>query len=214
MCIVQVGSGEKMELVVNKKNIKFLIIKIFLSLLLFMLLCCLCLYIILNIYINNKGIKIKYEDIKNEITIELTEKQIEIMSYIYTNNKGPKFKKLPLIMDFVSSKNKMAYIMATFYFAKNDERNKKITTMRNIEKNIDYKDCYNYVISNAYFGNGIIGLADASKCYFDKDYAYLSNEEFIKLILATINPIKYNIEIGNKRLIEEKVNEISKRTNE
>ena len=147
MCTVQVGSGEKMELVVNKKNIKFLIIKIFLSLLLFMLLCCLCLYIILNIYINNKGIKIKYEDIKNEITIELTEKQIEIMSYIYTNNKGPKFKKLPLIMDFVSSKNKMAYIMATFYFAKNDERNKKITTMdrriiifgtmRNIEKNID-----------------------------------------------------------------------------
>ena len=86
--------------------------------------------------------------------------------------------------------------------------------MRNIEKNIDYKDCYNYVISNSYFGNGIIGLADASKCYFDKDYAYLSNEEFIKLILATINPIKYNIEIGNKRLIEEKVNEISKRINE
>lgn len=127
-------------------------------------------------------------------------------------------------MDFVSSKNKMAYIMATFYFAKSDERNKKITTMdwriiifgtmRNIEKNIEYKDCYNYVISNVYFGNGIIGLADASKCYFDKDYNCLSNEEFIKLILATINPIKYNIEIGNKRLIEEKVNEISKRINE
>jgi len=221
---VQVGSGEKMELVVNKKNIKFLIIKIFLSLLLFMLLCCLCLYIILNIYINNKGIKIKYEDIKNEITIELTEKQIEIMSYIYTNNKGPKFKKLPLIMDFVSSKNKMAYIMATFYFAKNDERNKEITTMdrriiifgtrRNIENSIKYKDCYNYVISNSYFGNGIIGLADASKCYFDKDYNYLSNEEFIKLILTTINPIKYNIEVGNKRIIEEKVNEIFKCINE
>ena len=190
----------------------------------FTLLCCLCLYIILNIYINNKGIKIKYEDIKNEITIELTEKQIEIVSYIYTNNKNPKLKKLPLIMDFVSSNNKMAYIMAALYFEKNDKGNKEITTMdrriiifgtrRNIENNIKYKDCYNYVISNSYFGNGIIGLADASKCYFDKDYTYLSNEEFIKLILATINPIKYNIEIGNKGLIKEKVNEISKRINE
>ena len=196
----------------------------FRSLLLFMLLCSLCVYIFLNIYINKKGIKIKYENIKNETAIELTEKQMEIVSYIYTNDKNPKLKKLPLIMDFVSSKNKMAYIMATFYFEKHDERNKKIRTMdwriiilgtmRNIEKNIEYKDCYNYVISNSYFGNGIIGLADASEFYFDKDYNCLSNEEFIKLILATINPIKYNIEIGNKRLIEEKVNEISKRINE
>ena len=213
-----------MELAVSKKNIKSLIIKIFRSLLLFMLLCSLCVYIFLNIYINKKGIKIKYENIKNETTVELTEKQIEIMSYIYTNNKNPKFKKLPLIMDFASSKNKMAYIMATFYFLKNDERNKKITTMdwriiifgtmRNIEKNIEYKDCYNYVISNAYFGNGIIGLADASKCYFDKDYNCLSNEEFIELILMTTNPTRYNIETGNKRLIKEKFNEISNYINE
>lgn len=117
-----------MELAVSKKNIRSLVIKIFLSLLLFMLFCCLFLYIFLNIYINKKGIKIKYENIKNETTVELTEKQIEIMSYIYTNNKNPKFKKLPLIMDFVSSKNKMAYIMATFYFLKNDERIIKIET--------------------------------------------------------------------------------------
>ena len=82
-----------MESVVSKKNIKFLIIKIFLSLLLFVLLFSLCLYIFLNIYINKKGIKIKYENIKNEATIELTEKQIEIVSYIYTNNKNPKLKK-------------------------------------------------------------------------------------------------------------------------
>lgn len=77
-----------MESAVSKKNIKSLIIKIFLCLLLFMLLCCLCLYIFLNIYINKKGIKIKYENIKNETAIELTEKQIEIVSYIYTNNKN------------------------------------------------------------------------------------------------------------------------------
>lgn len=89
-----------MELAVSKKNIKSLIIKVFLFLLLFMLLCCLCLYIILNIYINNKGIKIKYEDIKNEITIELTEKQIEIVSYIYTNNKNPKLKKTSINYGF------------------------------------------------------------------------------------------------------------------
>ena len=213
-----------MKLAVNKKSIKSLIIKTFFSLLLFMLLCCLCLYIFLNIYINKKGIKIKYENIKNETAIELTEKQIEIVSYIYTNNKNPKLKKLPLITDFVFSKNKMAYIMATFYFEKHDERNEKIGTMdrrivilgtmRNIEKNINYKDCYNYVISNSYFGNGIIGLVDASEFYFDKDYTYLSNEEFIKLILTAINPSRYNIESGNKRLIEEKVNEISKYINE
>ena len=213
-----------MESVVSKKNIKPLIIKMFFSLLLFMLLCCLCVYIFLNIYINKKGIKIKYENIKNETAIELTEKQIEIASYIYTNNKNPKLKKLPLIMDFVSSKNKMAYIMAVFYFDQNDERNKKIRTMdrrmvilgtmRDIEKNINYKDCYNYVISNSYFGNGIIGLADASEFYFDKDYTYLSNEEFIKLILTAINPSRYTIKLGNKRLIEEKVNEISKYINE
>jgi len=118
----------------------------------------------------------------------------------------------------------MAYIMATFYFEKYDKRNKKIRTMdrrivifgtmRNIEKNIKYKDCYNYIISNSYFGNGIIGLADASEFYFDKDYNYLSNEEFIKLILTAINPSRYNIKLGNKRLIEEKVNEISKYINE
>ena len=189
-----------------------------------MLLCSLCVYIFLNIYINEKGIKIKYENIKNETAIELTEKQMEIVSYIYTNNKNPKLKKIPLIMDFVFSKNKMAYIMAAFYFEKHDERNKKIRTMdrrmvilgtmRDIEKNINYKDCYNYVISNSYFGNGIIGLADASEFYFDKDYNCLSNEEFIKLILTAINPSRYNIKIGNKRLIEEKVDEISKYINE
>ncbi|UTY32345.1 transglycosylase domain-containing protein [Treponema putidum] len=213
-----------MELAVSKKNIKSLIIKIFISLLLFMLLCCFCLYIFLNIYINKKGLKIKYENIQNKTTIELTEKQIEIVSYIYTNNKNPKFKKHPLIIDLFSSKNRMAYIMATFYFATNDERNKKITTMdwriiifgtmRNIKNNIKYKDCYNYVISNAYFGNGIIGLADASKFYFDKDYNCLSNKEFIELILMTTNPSNYNIEIENKRLIKEKVNEISNYINE
>ena len=71
-----------------------------------------------------------------------------------------------------------------------------------------------YVISNTYFGNGIIGLADASEFYFDKDYNYLSNEEFIKLILTAINPSRYNIKLGNKRIIEEKVNEISKYINE
>ena len=189
-----------------------------------MLLCSLCVYIFLNIYINKKAIKIKYENIKNETAIELTEKQIEIVSYIYTNNKNPKLKKIPLITDFVFSKNEMAYIMATFYFEKHDERNKRVRTMdrrmvilgtmRNIEKNINYKDCYNYVISNSYFGNGIIGLADASEFYFDKDYTYLSNEEFIKLILTAINPSRYNIKLGNKRLIEEKVNEISKYINE
>ena len=213
-----------MRLALSKKNIKSLIIQIFLSLLLFMLLCCLFLYIFLNIYINKKGIKIKYENIKNETTIELTEKQIEIVSYIYTNDKNPKLKKIPLISDFVFSKNEMAYIMATFYFEKHDERNKKIGTMdrrmvilgtmRNIEKNINYKDCYNYVISNSYFGNGIIGLADASEFYFDKDYTYLSNEEFIKLILTAINPSRYTIKLGNKRIIEEKVDEISKYINE
>ena len=183
-----------------------------------------CIYFFKYIYINKKGIKIKYENIKNETAIELTEKQIEIASYIYTNNKNPKLKKNPLIMDFVSSKNKMAYIMAAFYFDQNDERNKKIRTMdrrmvilgtmRDIEKNINYKDCYNYVISNSYFGNGIIGLADASEFYFDKDYTYLSNEEFIKLILTAINPSRYNIKLGNKMIIEEKVDEISKYINE
>lgn len=74
MCTVQVGSGEKMELALSKKNIRSLVIKIFLYLILFMLLCCLFLYIFLNIYINKKGIKIKYENIKNETTVELTEK--------------------------------------------------------------------------------------------------------------------------------------------
>ena len=71
-----------------------------------------------------------------------------------------------------------------------------------------------YGISNTYFGNGIIGLADASEFYFDKDYNYLSNEEFIKLILTAINPSRYNIKLGNKRIIEEKVNDISKYINE
>ena len=71
-----------------------------------------------------------------------------------------------------------------------------------------------YVISNTYFGNGIIGLADASEFYFDKDYNYLSNKEFIKLILTAINPSRYNIKLGKKRIIEEKVNEISKYINE
>jgi len=37
----------------------------------------------------------------------------------------------------------------------------------------------------------------------DKDYNYLSNEEFIKLILTAINPSRYNIKLGNKRIIEE-----------
>ena len=115
-----------------------------------------------------------------------------------------KQKKSGLI--FVGYRNKKIRTM--------DRRMVILGTMRDIEKNINYKDCYNYVISNSYFGNGIIGLADASEFYFDKDYNYLSNEEFIKLILTAINPSRYNIKLGNKRLIEEKVNEISKYINE
>ena len=205
------GAGYKRKM--NRKNILRIVTIIFgISLVLIFL------YISLNCYVIHKGIKVNQEIIKKQSNIELTEKQIEIASYIYTNNKNPVFKKMPLIIGIISEKNKIPYMVATFYFSLNDDRYNKIThtewrfivlgTSRYITKKIDYKECYNYLYSNSYFGNGIKGLKEASRFYFQKDYTELTNEEFIKISLLTLNPVFYDFTNGKNQRTDEKILEI------
>ena len=84
-----------------------------------------------------------------------------------------------------------------------------LATKRYVMKNIDYKLCYNYVFSNAYFGNQLYGLKNASEFYFSKNYKELTSKEFISLCLLINNPHIYDfLEEENIKRCEEKVNEI------
>lgn len=195
-----------------------ILIKSFISLIMLLIFSAIGLYIFLNIYINSKAIEINSLLLKNESLVELSSEQIKIAAYIYTNDKNPKFTKLPLIADLLSSKNRVAYMVAETYFCLTDERAKKLGhmerrfiilgTRRKIEKTLDYKECYNYLYIKLYFGNGIYGINNASEFYFKKNYKELNCEEFVKLTLITLNPVIYDLIHGNQEKIERKVSEI------
>lgn len=182
-------------------------------------LCFLILYFILNIYISNKGKRIDLENIRSNTKIELTEKQVYISSYINTGKKTNSLKIYPLIIDTFSKDNQAAYIFSQIYlnncypesnkWTETEWRLIKLGTRRKVVKKLCLKDCYNYIYTFSYFGNAIYGLDNAAEFYYGKNYADLTIEEYIKLILLTENPIMYNLLDSNKKnKIETKVNKI------
>lgn len=174
-------------------------------------------YISLNYYVCSKAIKVAPEIINAESTVDLMDEQVLIMSYLYANKKSGKFDKLPLLMDTFTKKNQIAYIMAPSFIENSsitmtEWRFVVLGTKRYIEKKINYKDCCNYICSKFYFGHDIYGLNNAAYFYFDKDYKDLTQEEFIKILLPTLNPVRYDI-LKNNQIIGEKVLEIQNEIN-
>ena len=174
-----------------KKILKIFFLSVFIILL--------SLYLVLNLYISSKTIKVDVNLLKQKTNVQLSDEQIKIASYIFTNNIKPDFKKLPLIIDTFSKRNFVAHQTAQLYFEHFDSRNRKIKTMewrfiilatsRYIVRKIDYRDCYNYLFSYFYFGNNITNIENASLKFFNKKYQELTADEFKNLCLRTLKPI-------------------------
>lgn len=179
--------------------IKYLFIVLFVALL--------CVYLLLNIYVNKKATKVDPEIIGSESTVELTDEQIYIVSYLFSKGKYNKFQKRPLIMDTFSFRNNVALIMAEMICndvskSMTEWRFSVLGTKRYIEKKVDYRVCCNYICSKTYFGNGVYGLNDASVFYYDKECKDLTEMEFTKIILMGTNPSYYNVLEHEKRTEE------------
>ena len=190
----------------------------FLSVFIFLLTAVLLIYIFLNIYVSSKGIKVERTKMLNDTTVELTDEQLSIINFIETGSRKAKFKRLPLIMDAFSRANYVAYLAADCYVPKNSE-NKTMNTIerhfvelgtwRYIVKKIPFRDCCNYVMSNIYYGYGIIGLNEAAKKYYNKIPRELTKGEFISLYLVWLNPSSYDLDDpAKKESVQQKVNEI------
>ena len=178
-------------------------------------------YIGLNLFVKSKEIKVDKNKLMNDTDISLSDEQIKIACLVLYEHMNPEFHNYHfLINDAFSTRNNIALSTANIYIGKYcDIRNLGDTSMeyqtidlatkRYVMKNIDYKLCYNYVFSNAYFGNQQYGLKNASEFYFSKNYKDLTTKEFISLCLLINNPHIYDfLEEENKKRCEEKVNEI------
>ena len=174
-----------------KKILKIFFLSVFIILL--------SLYLVLNLYISSKTIKVDVNLLKQKTNIQLSGEQIKIACCIFTNKIEPDFKKLPLFIDAFSKRNFVAHQTAQLYFEHFNSRNRKIKTMewrfiilatsRYIVRKIDYRDCYNYLFSYFYFGNNITNIENASLNFFNKKYHELTAEEFKNLCLKTLKPI-------------------------
>ena len=202
----------------KRKNIFIKILKYLLIVVLSLLLVS---YIGLNLFIKSKEIKVDKNKLINDTNISLTDEQIKIACFVSYEHKNPEFHNyFFLINDAFSNRNNVALSTADFYIEKNydirtlgdtsmDYNFITLATKRYIMKNIDYRLCYNYVFSFAYFGNQQYGLQNASEFYYAKNYKELTSTEFISLCLLMSNPHIYNfLEEENIIRCEEKVNEI------
>lgn len=156
-------------------------------------------HIFLNIFIKSKEVKVDEKELLNKTTVFLTDRQIEIASYILNNQQNPKFNNyIFLFFDTFSNRNRVAYLTAQIYISELDFSNRIKSIDRQIielstKRNIDYKLCYNYIFSQAYFGNNQYGLENGSQYYFKKNYKNLTEKEFVSLCLLVKNPIFYDL---------------------
>ena len=160
-------------------------------------------HISLNIFIKSKEVKVGEKELLNNTAVFLTDRQIEIASYILNNQQNSKFNNyIFLFFDTFSNRNQVAYLTAQIYISELDFSNKiksierqiiELSTKRYITKNIYYKVCYNYIFSQAYFGNNQYGLENGSQYYFQKNYKNLTEKEFVSLCLLVKNPIFYDL---------------------
>lgn len=161
------------------------------------------LFFFIFLYISSKTIKVDINLLHTNTQSQLSNEQINIACYVLTQN----FES--------QNNNQISKLVSEMYFSQFHRRYKSVTsierrfiifaTSRYIKKFIYYKDCYNYLFSNMYFGNGIYGINNASKYYFNKEYQDLTSDEFIKLCLLTTNPILYDLGITNNNYVNIKI---------
>ncbi len=179
----------------------------------------LSLYGALNIYVSWKAVRIDPEYLKLNTKVELSEDQIEIISYIHTGEKKCEFKKNPVVAGLFLNRNRIAYLFADVYlrncvpehsrWTETEWRVRKAGTSRNAEMLLDSRTCCNYIYSCLYFGSSVYGLDRAAEFYFEKDYRSLTAEEFIKLVLLAENPVRYNfLDKDRQGAIGKKVDEL------
>ena len=90
-------------------------------------------HIFLNIFIKSKEVKVDEKELLNKTAVFLTDRQIEIASYILNNQQNPKFNNyIFLFFDTFSNRNQVAYLTAQIYINELDFSNK----IKNIERQI------------------------------------------------------------------------------
>ncbi len=67
-----------------------------------------------------------------------------------------------------------------------------------LERNVSDKECLNYYLKDFDFANGIFGIQEASRYYYNKDLINLNNDELLELIVILENPVFYNKEKQNR----------------
>lgn len=165
------------------------------------------LYLALAIFIKSYEKKITAEDLINETNVELSDEQLQILSYISGNQKESRFHKNPLFVDLFSPKDAIALLVAKNAihvcadYTSMDYHFSHFATKRYVSRHLDYKLCCNYLCSIQYYGMGIYGLKSAAQFYFDKDYENLSAEEFVYLCYLPNNPVFY---IKHNGILKEK----------
>lgn len=224
MCYGDRHTGLLCKKRMKRKNIFIKILKYLLIVVLSLLLVC---YIGLNLFVKSKELKVDKNKLINDTNISLSDEQIKIACLVLYGHMNPKFHNyFFLINDAFSIRNNVALHTAYIYIGKYydirtlgdtsiDYQIIDLATKRYVMKNIDYRLCYNYLLSNTYFGNEKYGLTNASEFYYSKNYKELTSKEFISLCLLIKNPYIYDfLEEKNKSLCEEKVNEIYLMINE
>ena len=193
--------------------------KIFKVLLIILFFLAIILYISLNIYVKSKEIKVDKNKVLRSSTISLSDDQIKIACIVLNENSNPEFHNyFFLINDAFSKRNYVALETALAYFQEYEDFREinsierhimELATKRYIMKNIDYRTCYNYLLSKFYFGNNVFGLSNASEFYYSKKYTELTDKEFISLCLLLNNPAVYDFNNEkNRNRCEEELNRI------
>jgi hypothetical protein len=196
------------------KTILNIIFKILCSIIILLLL----LYFGLWIFVNNsipKEVKQKYN---NSSVLNISDEQYQIIWFVWEKNKNNKFKWYPFIIDgfFRSYADSYASYLLLY---DNDKYNEKLKRSPNrlpvwhmeyglkryIRKKNDYKKCLSIILSKSSMGNGIYGIENASKYYYNKIIEDLTEKELISLVLLSLSSTRYKIGGENS---ENKTNEI------
>ena len=196
------------------KTILNIILKILCSIISLLLL----LYFGLWIFVNNsipKEVKQKYN---NSSVLNISDEQYQIIWFVWEKNKNNKFKWYPFIIDAFFRSYADSYASYLLLYD-NDKYNEKLKHSHNrlpvwhmeyglkryIRKKNDYKKCLTIILSKSPMDNGIYGIENACKYYYNKKIEDLTEKELISLALLSLSSTRYKIGGENS---ENKANEI------
>jgi len=194
-----------------------ILLKILLRLFSIILSIVIVIYSALWIYVNSHKDHEAIENYKRKINVTLTDDQAKIIWFTYTNNKNYGFTWYPLIFDIIFEKpnNNIdliagEIIVGDFRKYKNSMEAHFVSyaMKRYVNRKINWKECIEIIASNTYFRNGIIGIENASKEYYNKSLEELTEKELIGIIILEKMPfIQFN-SIDFYSTIEKRYNEL------